>query len=147
MKDKKKIIQKTFSIATPESKQKLKQHQFQLQNTKPEAILYVITTINNTFFNLTNFEGKTITKTSAGLFASGPIKKDSVFAALRAATALANQSLEKKIQTVILIFKGFGKARLSIATGLRTAGIKITEIQQNINLPHNGCRPRKKRRL
>jgi small subunit ribosomal protein S11 len=119
-----------------------------LQTTKEaQAILSVVTSLNNSFLNLTDFEGKTIAKISAGNFASGPIKKDSAFAALRAATTLAKISLEKKIERVLLVFKGFGKARLSIATGLRAAGLKITEIHQKLSIPHNGCRPRKKRRL
>jgi len=114
---------------------------------KPEAIISVLISLNNCFLNLTDFKGKTIAKTSAGIFAAGPIKKDSAFAALRAATALANISLAKNIKRVLVFFKGFGKARLSIATGLRSAGLRITAIHQKLSIPHNGCRPRKKRRL
>jgi small subunit ribosomal protein S11 len=146
MKQQTQNIQKNLNSKTTISPQSTELKQ-QIGLGKAQAILSVVTSLNNCFLNLTTFEGKTIAKTSAGIFASGPIKKDSAFAALRAATSLANISLEHNIKSVLLVFKGFGKSRLSIATGLRSAGLKIIEIQQKISLPHNGCRPRKKRRL
>lgn len=151
MTDKKKKIQNSINAETQTRSRAKDRSSREKDNRKKiqkaQAIICVLTSINNSFLNLTDFEGKTIAKASAGNFASGPVKKDSAFAALRAATALATISLEKNIQRVLLVFKGFGKARLSIATGLRSAGLKITAIHQKLSLPHNGCRPRKKRRL
>jgi small subunit ribosomal protein S11 len=127
-------------------------------STKPskqiQAIVQGTCTFNNTHVIVRDFKGKVLLKASGGLLGKslgtvslGSGKKSSAFAALYLAEEVAKNILEKGISRVELVLKGFGKGRSYIHRGLRNAGLQVLSIKQATNLPHNGCRPRKSRRL
>jgi len=133
-----------------------------------QAIVHGNCTFNNTHIIVRDFKGNVILKTSGGLLGRtvgqgtgaqgggsselkkvslGGGKKSSAFAALYLGEEVAKNIKEKGIVRVQLILKGFGKGRSYIHRGLRNGGLQVLSIKQGTNLPHNGCRPRKSRRL
>jgi len=159
----KKITSNPFGSYTPSVQKEGVRHAGQIQ-----AIVHGNCTFNNTHIIVRDFTGNVILKTSGGLLgrtlgqgtgAPGGVpseqkkvslgggKKSSAFAALYLGEEVAKIIKEKGIVRVQLILKGFGKGRSYIHRGLRNGGLQVLSIKQGTNLPHNGCRPRKSRRL
>ena len=120
-----------------------------------QAVVHGSCTFNNTHIIVRDYQGKIIRKSSGGLLknpqyvggGAGTTKKSSAFAALYLGEEVGKAIREKGITRVELILKGFGKGRSYIHRGLRNGGVQVVAIKQATNLPHNGCRPRKTRRL
>jgi len=96
---------------------------------------------------ITDVNGETVGWDSAGTVGFKGTRKSTPFAATRAAESVANKARKVGMQEVEVRVKGPGPGRESAVTALQSAGLKITAIEDHTPIPHNGCRPRKKRRV
>jgi small subunit ribosomal protein S11 len=113
----------------------------------PYGVAHIQATFNNTIVTITSLTGEVISWCSAGVCGFKGARKCTPFAARTAATNAAKQSLAKGVQQVIIIIKGPGRGRETALRGLQEAGLRITLIRDITSIPHNGCRPPKKRRV
>ena len=109
--------------------------------------VHIQTTLNNTIITLTDTTGKTKVSASAGSLGFKNSRKSTPYASQSTAEFVAKKSLGLGIRRVYVIFKGIGYGKESALRGLQTGGLLIQKIQDITGLPHNGCRPPKKRRL
>ena len=112
------------------------------------GICHVKASFNNTIITLTDVNGDVLVSESSG--SVGGFKgsrKSTPFAANKAAEAAANKAKKMGLQEVEVYVKGPGGGRESAVTGLQAAGVKILSIEDVTPIPHNGCRPPKKRRV
>jgi small subunit ribosomal protein S11 len=116
---------------------------------KVEAIgrAYVVASFNNIIISLTNSSGQVISWASAGKMGFKGSKKNTPYAAQMAAQDCAKVAYDLGLRKVKVFVKGPGSGRESAIRTLHTAGIEVTEIQDVTPLPHNGCRPPKRRRV
>ncbi|MFO8101670.1 MAG: 30S ribosomal protein S11 [Dehalococcoidia bacterium] len=108
---------------------------------------YIQSTFNNTIITLTDMAGNTITWGSAGTIGFKGSRKGTAFAAQRASTEVAKKGIEHGLQYVEVNIKGPGSGREAAIRALQATGLYITSIKDVTPAPHNGCRPRKKRRI
>ncbi len=111
------------------------------------GIAHIKATFNNTQVTITDVNGETVGWDSAGTVGFKGTRKSTPFAATRAAESVANKARKVGMQEVEVRVKGPGPGRESAVTALQSAGLKITAIEDHTPIPHNGCRPRKKRRV
>ncbi len=116
---------------------------------KVEAVgrAYVFASFNNIIISLTNSAGQVISWASAGKMGFRGSKKNTPYAAQMAATDCAKVAYDLGLRKVKVYVKGPGSGRESAIRTLHTAGIEVAEIQDITPLPHNGCRPPKRRRV
>ena len=112
-----------------------------------KAIAHVKATFNNTIITITDVNGETLCWDSAGTIGFKGARKSTPFAAQRAAEKCANTAKKFGIIEVEVRVKGAGSGRESAITALQAAGMRISSIEDVTPLPHNGCRPRKRRRV
>ena len=103
-------------------------------------------TSNNTILHASNFEKKNIIVSTGTVGFKGG-KRSTPYAAQQAGETMGTKLLENFIKEVIICFTGIGKNRKSIVKGLRKKNITIVKIVDKTQVPHNGCRPTKKRKL
>ena len=108
---------------------------------------YVSASFNNIIISLTNNAGQVISWASAGKMGFRGSKKNTPYAAQMAATDCSKVAFDLGLRKVKVYVKGPGSGRESAIRTLHTAGIEVTEIQDVTPLPHNGCRPPKRRRV
>lgn len=111
------------------------------------AIVHVKASFNNTVITITDVNGETLSWASAGTIGFKGSRKSTPFAATRAAEEAANKAKKVGVHEVEVRIRGAGSGRESAVTALQAAGLKITAIEDHTPIPHNGCRPRKKRRV
>jgi len=111
------------------------------------GVAHIKATFNNTMVTITDTNGETISWASAGTVGFKGARKSTPFAATRAAENCAAKAKKYGLQEVEVRVKGPGSGRESAITALQNSGLKITAIEDNTPLPHNGCRPPKKRRV
>jgi small subunit ribosomal protein S11 len=111
------------------------------------AIAHIKASFNNTLITITDINGETLCRQSAGTIGFKGSRKSTPFAATRAAEEAASAAKKLGVQECEVRVKGAGSGRESAVTALQNAGIKITAIEDHTPIPHNGCRPRKKRRV
>ena len=111
----------------------------------PEGKAFVHSTFNNTIVTLTDKEGNAISWASAGTLGIKGSKKSTPFAAGMAAEAAGKAAVEMGMKKVEVFAKGLGSGRETAIRSLQTAGLEITSISDTTPIPHNGCRPPKKR--
>ena len=111
------------------------------------GIAYVKATFNNTMITITDLGGETICWASAGTVGFKGTRKSTPFAAQRAAEKVATAALKAGLVEVDIRVKGPGSGRESAITALQAAGLRIQSIEDVTPLPHNGCRPAKRRRV
>ncbi|MFA9479041.1 30S ribosomal protein S11 [Phycisphaerales bacterium AB-hyl4] len=111
------------------------------------GIAYVKATFNNTIITITDVNGETLCWGSAGMQGFKGSRKSTPFAATRAAEEAANKARKMGMAEVEVRVRGAGSGRESAVTALQHSGIKVTAIEDHTPIPHNGCRPRKKRRV
>ena len=114
---------------------------------EPEGEAHIQATFNNIIISLTNKSGQVISWSSAGKMGFRGSKKNTPYAAQMAAEDCAKVALEKGLKRVKVFIKGPGQGRESAIRTLHNTGILVTEIVDVTPLPHNGCRPPKKRRV
>ncbi|MCK6454950.1 MAG: 30S ribosomal protein S11 [Phycisphaerae bacterium] len=112
-----------------------------------KAIVHVRATFNNTMITVTDTSGATLCWASAGTVGFKGTRKSTPFAAQRAAETAANAARKFGIQEVEVKVKGPGSGRESAVSALQAAGLRIQSIEDVTPLPHNGCRPPRKRRV
>jgi small subunit ribosomal protein S11 len=108
---------------------------------------HISATFNNIIISLTNKQGQVISWSSAGKMGFKGSKKNTPYAAQMAAADCAKVAFEAGLKRVEVFVKGPGAGRESAIRGLSTSGIEIVMIKDFTPLPHNGCRPPKKRRV
>ncbi|MGQ3685037.1 MAG: 30S ribosomal protein S11 [Candidatus Loosdrechtia sp.] len=111
------------------------------------AIANIKATFNNTYVTISDINGETICWASAGAVGFKGSRKSTPFAAQKAATNAAEKARKCGVQEVEVRVKGPGPGRESAITALQAAGLTLKAIEDVTPLPHNGCRPRKKRRV
>ena len=112
-----------------------------------KAIAHVNATFNNTMVTITDMNGETLCWDSAGTVGFKGARKSTPFAAGRAAEQAAQQARKHGVVEIEVKVKGPGAGREQAIIQLQHAGLKITGIEDVTPLPHNGCRPPKKRRV
>jgi small subunit ribosomal protein S11 len=119
------------------------------KNVKVDAIgeAHIKATFNNIIISLTNNAGQVISWSSAGKMGFRGSKKNTPYAAQVAAEDAANEARDFGLRKVKVYVKGPGSGRESAIRSLHNAGIEVTEIIDVTPLPHNGCRPPKRRRV
>ena len=113
----------------------------------PDGIAYIKATFNNTLITLADKFGNVITWSSAGALGFKGSRKNTPFAATQAAQKAAEEALSCGLVRVEVRVKGPGAGREAAVRALRTAGLGVTSILDVTPLPHNGCRPSKRRRV
>ncbi len=117
------------------------------QRNVPSGIAHVRATFNNTIVSITDPDGKVISWASAGKVNFSGSRKSSAFAATVAAQDAARNAINMGMKEIEVNLKGAGAGRESAVRGLQSAGLMVTEIRDKTPVPHNGCRPRKRRRV
>lgn len=112
-----------------------------------KAIAHIKATFNNTIITIATTGGETMCWDSAGSIGFKGSRKSTPFAAQRAAENVASKAKKMGVREVEVRVKGPGSGRESAITALQAAGLTIKSIEDVTPLPHNGCRPRKKRRV
>jgi small subunit ribosomal protein S11 len=108
---------------------------------------HISATFNNIIISLTNKQGQVISWSSAGKMGFKGSKKNTPYAAQMAAADCAKVAFEAGLKRVEVFVKGPGAGRESAIRGISTSGIEVVMIKDVTPLPHNGCRPPKKRRV
>ncbi len=108
---------------------------------------YVSAGFNNTMITITDPEGKTICWGSAGTAGFKGTRKSTPFAASKAASQVAEKALKLGVKEVAVLVKGPGSGRDAAIKSLKNTGLGVRSITDITPIPHNGCRPRKRRRV
>jgi small subunit ribosomal protein S11 len=112
-----------------------------------QGVVHIKSTFNNTVVNITDVGGDTISWASAGMVGFKGSKKSTPFAAQLAAENAARKAMEHGLRRVEVQVKGPGAGRETAIRALQAVGIEVTLIKDVTPLPHNGCRPPKRRRV
>ena len=115
--------------------------------TSDEGVAHIKATFNNTIITLTDLNGNVIAWASAGAMGFKGSRKSTSFAAGQAAEKAANLALDVGLKRVRVEVKGPGSGRESAIRSLAVVGLEITAIKDVTPIPHNGCRPPKRRRV
>jgi small subunit ribosomal protein S11 len=113
----------------------------------PVGIVHVLATFNNTVISITDLEGNLLATSSAGAVGFKGSRKGTPFAAQQAASNAASAAKEYGMRTVQVMLKGPGAGRESAIRALQAAGLEVKTIRDITPIPHNGCRPPKRRRV
>ena len=113
----------------------------------PSGVAHVRATFNNTIIAITDLSGNVISWASAGKVGYAGSRKSSAFAATVAAQDAAKTAIAVGMKEIEVNLKGPGAGRESAIRGLQSSGLNITIIRDKTPVPHNGCRPRKRRRV
>ncbi len=113
----------------------------------PAGIVHILASFNNTIISITDMEGNLLSASSAGAVGFKGSRKGTPFAAQQAATTAANAAREYGMRSVQVHLKGPGAGRESAVRALQAAGLEVKSIRDITPIPHNGCRPSKRRRV
>ena len=113
----------------------------------PEGRACIQATFNNTLVTLTDPNGNVISWSSSGTVGFKGSRKGTPYAAQMAATAAARKAMDYGLKQVEVIVKGPGSGREAAIRALQSSGLYITSIRDVTPIPHNGCRPPKRRRV
>jgi small subunit ribosomal protein S11 len=111
------------------------------------GVAHIQATFNNTIITITDPEGNVITWSSAGTQGFKGARKSTPFAAQIAAENAAKKAIEQGLRSIDVYVKGPGAGRESALRSLQAAGLKVHLIKDVTPIPHNGCRPPKRRRV
>lgn len=109
--------------------------------------VYISAGFNNTLVTITDFEGNTVFSGSAGQSGFKGSRKSTPYAATKSAEEVASRAHSAGMTEVAVFVKGPGMGRISAIKALRAAGLNVTSISDITPIPHNGCRPKKRRRI
>jgi len=127
-------------MAKPKVKKKVKKN-------VQSGVVHIQSTFNNTVVTITDVSGNVISWSSAGVRGFKGSRKSTPFAAQLAAEDAAKKAMEHGMRTITVLVKGPGAGRESALRALQQAGFKISLIRDVTPIPHNGCRPPKRRRV
>ena len=118
-----------------------------ITRTVTHGVAHIQSTFNNTVVTITDKEGKALTWSSAGTIGFKGARKGTPFAAQLAAESAAKKALDFGLKQIEVYVKGPGAGRESAIRSLQAAGLSISLIKDVTPIPHNGCRPPKRRRV
>ena len=113
----------------------------------PNGVAHIQSTFNNTIVTISDPKGEVISWSSAGASGFKGAKKGTPFAAQMASENAARQAMEQGMRQVEVLVSGPGSGRETAIRALQAAGLEITLIRDVTPIPHNGCRPPKRRRV
>lgn len=111
------------------------------------GVAHINSTFNNTLVTITDTQGNTVSWSSCGLKGFKGSRKSTPYAAQMAADDAAKKAVERGMKSVDVLCLGPGSGRESAIRALTAAGLAVTSIKDITGTPHNGCRPRKRRRV
>lgn len=129
------------------ARQTKKFSQKKIKRKIPKGIVHIQASFNNTIITVTNVKGEVVAWSSAGACGFKGARKGTPFAAKTAAEIAAKQSVDQGMKEAKVMVKGPGPGRETAIRGLQEAGLLISLIRDITPIPHNGCRPPKKRRI
>lgn len=112
-----------------------------------EAIVRILATFNNTHITITDEVGEVLVRSSAGIAGFRGTKKSTPYAASRASEEVARKAAEMGVKRAAVLLKGPGSGRESAVKALKVGGLEVTSITDVTPIPHNGPRPKKRRRV
>jgi len=124
----------------PKTKKKVKRN-------VPHGLAYVLATFNNTIVTITDMQGNTLCWATSGGSGFKGSKKSTPFAAQIAADKAAKKAKDFGMQKIDVFVKGPGAGRESTIRAIQAAGLQVNSITDTTPIPHNGCRPPKRRRV
>ena len=130
------------AAATPTATKKKK-----VKRTVPVGVAHIHATFNNTIVTISDPSGQVLAWSSAGASGFKGSRKSTPFAAQVAGESAARRARDAGVKTVSVLVKGPGSGRESALRALALSGLQITSIKDITPIPHNGCRPRKSRRV
>lgn len=113
----------------------------------PQGIVHIQASFNNTLVSITDLEGNLVSQSSAGALGFHGSRKGTPFAAQQAAVRAAQAAREMGMHSCEVRVKGPGSGRESAVRAIQSAGIEVRLIRDVTPIPHNGCRPPKRRRV
>jgi len=129
-------------MANPKGAQKKK-----ARKNVPNGVVHIQATFNNTVITFTDMAGNTISWCSAGSKGFKGSRKSTPFAAQVAADEAARQAMDHGMRSAVVLVKGPGSGREAALRAVASAGLKVSLVKDVTPLPHNGCRPPKRRRV
>lgn len=111
------------------------------------GIAHVHTTFNNTIITITDEKGNALNWSSAGSVGFKGSRRSTSYAAQSAAEEVSKKAFEYGMRSIDIFLKGAGEGRDSAIRGILSSGLQISSIYDKTPIPHNGCRPRKRRRV
>ena len=152
--EKKETLKKKENLKTkeqedvkPELKPKKRFLKKKVRKNVPTAIAHVSATFNNTVINITDIKGNTLSWSSSGVKGFKGSRKSTPYAAQIAASDAGEKAKYHGVKTLEIYIKGPGAGREAALRALQAVGFTITSIKDITPLPHNGCRPPKRRRV
>ena len=127
--------------------QKTNARKKKIKRSFTRGVAHIHSTFNNTIVTICDSQGNALTWSSAGAMGFKGAKKSTPFAAGEAAETAAKAAMEHGLKTVEVYVKGPGSGREAAIRSLQTAGLEISMIKDVTPIPHNGCRPPKRRRV
>ena len=112
-----------------------------------DGVVHIRSTFNNTVVTITDMSGNTISWSNAGVAGFKGSRKSTPFAAQLAGKDAAEKAMEHGLRNVVVYVKGPGSGREAAVRALHAAGLNLTSIKDVTPIPHNGCRPPKRRRV
>lgn len=113
----------------------------------PHGVVHIQATFNNTIVTVTDVQGNTVAWSSAGVKGFKGSRKSTPFAAQLVAEDAVKKAMDQGMKTAAVFVKGPGAGRESALRAVAAAGLKVTQIRDVTPIPHNGCRPPKRRRV
>jgi small subunit ribosomal protein S11 len=132
---------------TPSTTQVGKKQKRRVKKNIPAGVAHIQATFNNTIVTITDLTGNTVAWSSAGVLRFKGSRKSTPFAAQLVAEDAARKAMEHGMKTVGVYVKGPGTGRESALRAIANTGLKISLIKDVTPIPHNGCRPPKRRRV
>ncbi len=129
------------------AKKKKKEKKKRLQLTSNIGVAHIKATFNNTIISVTDLSGNVLAWASAGTVGFKGTKKSTPYAAQIASLSVAKKVREMGLRELEVLTKGPGPGRESAIRALHAAGLSVKKIRDITPMPHNGCRPKKKRRV
>ncbi len=126
---------------------KVKKGKRRVKKNVPNGVAHIRSTFNNTLVTITDMMGNTISWSSAGKVGFKGSRKSTPFAAQLCGQDAAQSAMDHGMKTVVVQVNGPGSGREAAVRAIGAAGLKISVIRDVTPIPHNGCRPRKKRRV
>ena len=117
------------------------------KRTLSHGMAYIHATFNNTIVTITDLQGNAVVWSSAGASGFKGSRKSTPYAAQLAGERAARQAMDNGMREVDVFVKGPGPGREAAIRALQQTGLKVASIRDVTPIPHNGCRPRKKRRV
>lgn len=134
-------------MAAKSSKTSAKRSRRRVRKNVERGQAHIVSTFNNTMVTLTDMQGNALSWASAGQLGFRGSRKSTPFAAQEAAQEAVNKAKDYGLKSVEVYVKGPGSGRESAIRSLQAAGLEVTMIKDVTPIPHNGCRPPKRRRV